>query len=210
MMKHSLLIFSILLGSLSVWANQAVEPKPAAVNKRVPSLNWLPEGRCKLKKTIQVPGTQIHLTEFQIFTIRRGTGCKAGQSSTWWKKCDIRDGETDAGSDPATDVVIWYRDPDNYKRKYNIVFTMLKEVERRAFVDRHGNYLGFYETTARENLNMEPDVIHVVAKRQIPKASENKIVAELQIFKPGDKEKGIRSKLLHRERCEMEFTDKSF
>ncbi len=197
------LFLSLLLAASNLWATE---------NKRSPSLNWLPGVRCKLPQSVPVtPNSRVLVREVQIFTLRRGTGCKAEEKPSFWKKCDLRKNEEDGGSDPETHVVLWLTNPDTYRKGDILSFTMEKDVERRAFVDRKGHYLGYYETTARENVDFtESEKYHIIAKRQIPKAEENKIVAEIQFYQPGSKEKGLRSKRLKTVKCEAEFNDRSY
>lgn len=196
MLRVVLLLFTALL-SLNSWSQSA---------KRSPTLNWMPVGSCAFKdKPLYIPNTDTRIRFVEAFTIRRGTGCKVGETNTFWKKCDLRDGETEAGSEPETSINLKYRNDKSGRQDSLIMFSMTKSPERQATFDRLGNPIGLYETTTRENVEIDDQVVNIVVKRQIPKLSEPKIITEIQVFSVANKETKTRSKLLVKGKCESEI-----
>ena len=196
MFRVVLLLFTALL-SLNSWSQSA---------KRSPTLNYMPVGSCSIKtKPLYLPNTDTRIRFVEAFTIRRGTGCKVGEAHSFWKKCDIRDNETEAGSEPETSVNLKFRNDKSGRNDSLIMFSMTKAPERQATFDRLGNPIGLYETTTRENVEIDDQIVNVVVKRQIPKLSDSKIVTEIQVFSVANKETKTKSKLLVKGKCESEI-----
>lgn len=196
-----LFVFAIFL-SFNSWS---------ASTKRSPTPNFLPAGICSFKtKSFAIPKTDLRVSHFEIFNSGRGTGCLKGQTNSFWNKCDLRPGETEAGKDPSIDVIIKLRDSKTYRDLDQVIVPMTEIVDLGWVTDRKGNAKSIIEVTKRENVELGGYTLHLLAKRTIKNLAEDKMVTELYFYLPGDKEKKVRSKLLYQARCESEITNKSY
>jgi len=171
----------------------------------------MPSGICSFKaNSFEIPKTDLRISYFEVFNSRRGTGCLKGQTNSIWNKCDLRNGETEEGSDPQIDVVIKLRDPKTLRNTDQLIIPMTEIVELGWVTDRKGNAKSIIETSKRKDVEIGTYKLHLVAKRTIKNLSEDKIITELNFYLPGDAEKKTRTKLLYQARCESDFTNKNF
>ncbi len=200
-MSIVLFVFTILI-SLNSWSASA---------KRSPTPNWMPSGVCSSKsKSFALPTTDVRVHHVEVVTSRRGTGCLKGQTHGFWNKCDIRDQESDEGSDPIVSVILKFRDKKKYKNLGIVVIPMIEILELGWITDRKGNFKSITETTKRENIEIQGSNFHLVSKRTIKNLAEDKMNLEVLFYQPGDVEKSVKAKLLYQVRCEVEITKKSY
>jgi hypothetical protein len=191
-----------LIASLNSWS---------ASSKQRPTPNYLPSGTCNFKsKSFLVPKTNIRVWQFEVFTLQRGTGCLKGQTNALWNRCDLRNGETESGSEPIINVILRLRNPDTLKNTDIITIPMTEIVQLGWVTDRNGNPTSIIETTKRANIEIAGSLVHLVAKRTIKKLDEDKVMTELLFYSPADALKKVRPKLLYQARCESEITRKSY
>lgn len=193
-MKTVLIILSTLI-SLNSWS---------ASPKRSPTPNYLPAGVCNFQtKSLVVPNTDIRISRFEVFTSRRGTGCLRGQKESFWNKCDIRKDETAEGSDPTVELILKFKNSQNYKDGGQLIFQMSELAELGWMTDRKGNPKSIIETTKRRDVEIKGLNFNIIAKRQIKNLSENKIVTELFLYLPDQNNK---SRLVLQASCESDIT----
>lgn len=200
-MSVVLFVFTILI-SFNSWSASA---------KRSPTPNYMPSGVCSFKsKSFELPTTDVRVYHVEVVTSRRGTGCLKGQTHGFWNKCDIRDKESDEGSDPSIDVIIKFRDNQRLKNIGNMIIPMSEIIELGWITDRKGNPKAITETIKRENIEIHGSNFHIVSKRNIKNLAEDKMNIEVLFYQPGDAEKNLKAKLLYQARCEVEITNKSY
>ncbi len=200
-MSIALFVFTILF-TFNSWS---------ATAKRSPTPNWLPSGICSFKtKSFELPTTDIRVHHVEVMTSRRGTGCLKGQAHNFWSKCDIRNTESDEGSDPLVDLIIKFRDSKTLKNSDSMIIPMTEILELGWITDRKGTPQSITETTKRENVEIHGSKFHIVSKRNIRNLTEDKMNIEVLFYQPGNAEKSTKAKLLYQVRCDVEFTNKNY